>query len=358
MKKISIFLLAALVLCALSSCATQEKSTSELPTQNQTETTAQGLTQESTGESTQESTEESTQGETQSPTENPQSAEAQAKYAEALEFLASGKYQEAYDILNGIKDYPAAQEKLKNFFYVPSKKIRTDDDGDVYVDKYTYDNKGNLIKIDYVRTGETYFEEFEYDQSGNLLIGYSFWGEPLTYVYSDEGKRQKAIAEDGAIYYYNDQGQVIRREDKAEKHQFTYENSGNNQITFSLTEFHGDEIDEIEKYRYTFQYNDKNQLKELIFEDVVPEEYADIYEYTVIFTYIYNDNGTLQKIIKQSYSFENWGDGPAEKREFTVEYEYTDYKLYYNTNSFKAQSVLSENEIYYYDYLVIYEEIH
>ena len=142
------------------------------------------------------------------------------KYNEALELIENGEYVAAYEILDELGDYKDAQQKIENFHYVPVRVTCSEEDeityfeffynkdnlpsqvvytysyGDKFIEDYTYDANGNVIKEVYTDSdGDKSIYDYTYDANGNVI--------KEVYTYSDG---DKSIYD----YTYDANGNVIK----------------------------------------------------------------------------------------------------------------------------------------------------
>ena len=154
------------------------------------------------------------------------------KYSEASSLISLGRYTEAYEILNGIKNYAPAKQKLENFFFAPQTVKNSYNGIDEYVPSlryvlnYTYDKYGNIESITKYHSdinGCTHLDSeynvhFTYDSNGNILTGCDFLtavvdgvATPCKYTYKD-GKLNKVSIDNGQNfemeYFYNTDGTI------------------------------------------------------------------------------------------------------------------------------------------------------
>lgn len=183
--------------------------------------------------------------------------------------------------------------------------------------KYTYDNRGNLVKADYTDTYSdlTYQDTYEYNAKNQLVkkniqfISYDpqAWDPP---VYDEAGQEVKYEYDDnGNCIYIEDltNGSILREYD--EKNHMIYEYKD-----------HDDELgDEAERY---FEYDEKGNLitvKNTKYKD--SEDYANILDsegriLERTYVYGYNSQGKLinYEDHKYEYPFEHGYYEPGEMR--------------------------------------------
>ena len=233
------------------------------------------------------------------------------KYNNALSLLSKGKNQEAYELLNEIKTYAPAQEKLKNFFYAPQtvvEKWKYADDADYHTDSivYTYNSMGNIVE-----TSDN--EIFTYDSNGNVLSGRDLiFGTYYTYTYQNGKLFQEKSSDDTTTYYYNSNGQISKvviefngRSDER-VYEYTYYASGNVKTIFDgyseysyaengiLTKVvgYGDYIAKTEDYTLTLTYEEYGLSKINL---------QDRWGGVAVFTYSYDSSGNLTSLEVKSY---------------------------------------------------------
>ncbi len=199
------------------------------------------------------------------------------KYNNALSLLSKGKNQEAYELLNEIKTYAPAQEKLKNFFYAPAlikeghmgyTSGSNLDSAMQYDDMvYSYDSKGNITSITIPEYSKTY--NYTYDSKGNELQGFPidypnpYYARTCSY---QNGKLSKISYSDSSEeYFYNSDGSI-------NKIVYTYQ-----------SDYY--ETPRIYETIYSYTYYDNNTIKTMKYED------DGIYEYQ------YDTNGDVIKVV-------------------------------------------------------------
>lgn len=252
------------------------------------------------------------------------------KYNNALSLLSKGKNQEAYELLNEIKTYAPAQEKLKNFFYAPQtvvEKWKYADDADYHTDSivYTYNSMGNIVE-----TSDN--EIFIYDSNGNVLSGRDLiFGTYYTYTYKSEKLYQKKSSSETYTYFYNSDGTISKE---------VQENSyGTNETLYQYADgklcYKSCETSYM-KYSYDTNGNliklesyDNNVLS--FSATITYGKYGPTQMILCIigysegtFTYSYDSNGNLVKLDAKSYY-----DGILDS---TYTYTFTDHQLCYSEN--------------------------
>ena len=147
------------------------------------------------------------------PSEPLDEAALEQKYQNALELIQSGEYIEAYKLILELGNYKDAKKELAKFHFVPTETVRkfaengeefevhsTENiflneqslpskwsyswsDGGSYSMDATYDQNGNLIKVD---GGDGYITEWTYDANGNCIKMVMSGGEdsPCIYEYT------------------------------------------------------------------------------------------------------------------------------------------------------------------------------
>ena len=119
------------------------------------------------------------------------------KYNKACLLITEGKNEEAYKLLNEIKTYAPAQEKLKNFFYAPQTVIEkwkySDSAEKTSSNSYTYDAMGNII-VNSDSYGDS--DSYTYDENGNWLTRTDMASKDnysmCTHTYDGNGKLIKS----------------------------------------------------------------------------------------------------------------------------------------------------------------------
>lgn len=261
------------------------------------------------------------------------------KYESALALIDAGKIDDAYEALNEIKTYAPAQEKLKNFFYVPGMVVEASEYSDgsslSYVSSYKYDSMGNIIE----RVEGADKDVFNYDSVGNILNGCDLiYGSECAYTYRD-GRLYQISSEGGTeTYHYNEKGQIAKvsylykynegayTEEDEKLYEYTYYTNGNVKTLV---------IDECEEYHY-----DKNgrQTKLIVHDDY--DDYAFEISYgdfgvkkinfncgsdeSATFEYTYGENGALSKL-EVKYYMDN-------ELELADTFTFSEQKLFYSEN--------------------------
>lgn len=203
----------------------------------------------------------------------------EVQFNNACSLIAEGKFEQAYELLSGIKNYAPAKEKLANFFYAPQTVIETYGYTDSSLRQetytYTYSEDGNILS--YAR-GQNSYTNFTYNELGNVLSSHELPDYSVIYIYSYSGGVLSRVTNgygEQWQYYYNDKGDV-------DHILYTYNNDT-----------------EIFTYQYTYYAN--GQIKTTTFND----------DEDCINTYYYLENGKLEKIKIA------WGDDFCV---FTMEY--------------------------------------
>ena len=231
-------------------------------------------------------------------------AEKEAKYNEALELIADGYYEAAYEKFKEIGDYKDAEAQLKCFRYVPTMIISVTGDNSntyefFYNDKnlvtkktqlvlsnsgakeyshnYTYDAKGNLIKSVYsTDLGESTLN-YTYDSNGELIKTVNIdnvGGEHIyDYTYDANGNLTKKVYTTGIEstvydYTYDSNGNLIKEE-------YTY-NSGTGR---PILDYAG---------TYDYTYDSNNKLIKEVFTSVRRGQSS--IQHTIDYTYDSNGN--------------------------------------------------------------------
>lgn len=235
------------------------------------------------------------------------------KYEKAIENIAKGKYDEAYDIFEDLGDYKDAEEYLSKFRYVNTSQIYNYDGGkltyntkfnengviveieipeDETIVNFFYDEKGNRIKMEVAINGSKHATfAYTYNSYGDLIkediIYYAWNGHTVNeYTYNSSGKVNKCITTDNygtetTTYTYDSNGNLIEEIGKYSTKTYRYNSNG--QLT-KVTVDIGYSEDYIE-----YEYNSQGQLINVI--------YHDDYEYHVV-KYTYDSDGNLIKMIK------------------------------------------------------------
>ena len=91
------------------------------------------------------------------------------KYNEALELIENGEYVAAYEILDELGDYKDAQQKIENFHYVPVRVTCSEEDEITYFEFfYNKDNLPSQVVYTY-SYGDKFIEDYTYDANGNVI---------------------------------------------------------------------------------------------------------------------------------------------------------------------------------------------
>lgn len=203
------------------------------------------------------------------------------KYNKACLLITEGKNEEAYKLLNEIKTYAPAKEKLKNFFYAPT----VIQEGSVIYGtpemKYekmniSYDIYGNIKSITLPKFNKIF--DYIYDSQGNELAGYDLDMPNRSSAYHtnsyNSGKLSKVYRGSGTIteYMYNT--------DDTLKKVITTNFSANG------------EIYDVFETEYVYTYYDDASIKTMRVAE--KDDYIDRdcfgYEYN------YDFNGNLEKV--------------------------------------------------------------
>jgi len=280
----------------------------------------------------------------------------EVQFNNACSLIAEGKFEQAYELLNGIKNYAPAKKKLANFFYAPmcvmnGKRVILSGVGPQMKYEntvYTYDKGGNITLIE---KGNDTFELF-YDASGNVLSGYENLADPRSsdacnYSYQN-GKLHKITYNDKSFayheYFYDNAGNITRldrvyKDGTCSSIEYTYTYYSDNTVktmryvnNFSMS-----------KLGMEFHYNADGQLTRV---NIFDKTFSDCYGY-LTFTYgEYGMTGAKYYGIEAGEEtlyteFEYTYDATGKQIEFKVLndgemkyiYTYQDYKLCYNENA-------------------------
>ena len=220
MKKIlSILLLISLLTIAFTACdITPSVENEESQPQNSTESSSNNSddVNDNNNNTNNNSNNDNSTNNSENNTPPSTTLTEEEKYNNALSLLYKGKNQEAYELLNEIKTYAPAQEKLKNFFYAPTS-VREGNIGYANGKKemiyynvcYTYDTAGNIKSMTDVNNQTFYFT---YDSNGNILSGYDL-DAPSTssvYLYTYKNNQLQSLTYGNITekYYYNNSGYI------------------------------------------------------------------------------------------------------------------------------------------------------
>lgn len=170
---------------------------------------------------------------------------AQGYYADALRFIESGDYKEAYVCLKNCNGYKDSDELLRNFKIVYKKSISTSympDGKQVGVSECDYDDNGNPI----LKVSKSYKHVWEYDEYGNktLDVLYNESGEidskfTYKYQYDENGnvtqrlkyKKDQATVMEKILYVYDENNVLVHEQrysydKKTIDWEYTYDENG------------------------------------------------------------------------------------------------------------------------------------
>lgn len=248
------------------------------------------------------------------------------KYEEACALIEDGDYEEAYKILNSIKTYEPAKEKLGNFFYAPTavaegRLTYGSNLGPqmMYENKtYTYDGKGNITSITIVEYNKTY--NFLYDSKGNELTGYpleapnSYEGA-RTCTYKDGRLSKVAYANSCDEYFYNEDGtinKIVHTSQYDDNTQSSYE-------TAYIYTYYSDSSVKTMRYRdgynwLLYHYDTNGMITKV---DVYDDEFSECvgcysvsygeYGLEKIERVAYSSSGTISSRAEVAYTYDNEG---------------------------------------------------
>ena len=226
------------------------------------------------------------------------------KYNSALDLIAEGKYEEAYEILLNLGDCQDAQTLVKRFYYIPleiKSNYVTAEDTSIYLYQIQL-NENNLPEkiIHYGSSGYQEILEYTYDENGNLIreIDTTIYDLDTTpsyttsvdYTYDQNGNLIQTIKTNNAYksickHYYDAAGNIIQE---------IYTFSGGGQSIYTYTyDTNGNLIKEIgtdsdgDTQTYNYIYDIDGNLIKVV--------YVTSYGYKTISDYTYDANGNLTK---------------------------------------------------------------
>ena len=203
------------------------------------------------------------------------------KYNEACSLIQSGKYTEAYDILLEIKDYQPASEKLKCFVWAPETAFEITETGRFKTKTYTYDDLGNICTM---TDGESNFYSFTY------IDGLVSSGPYLTDEYHSNSGYYIGFGSEASSYTYKD-GRIYQIRNDSERRILTYEYNENGQIKRILSDpFVPDDWNRTLKYEFEYTYDSEGRVSSVSYYGV---GYG---RRNATATYAYDNLGRIQSI--------------------------------------------------------------
>ena len=299
-------------------------------------------------------------------------------YDDALAYIKTGKYKNAFEVLSNISYDFRAKELLKDFKVLPKKIIdpehkngfieyiydekgnvtKTSDSEDT--SKYYYDEKGNLVKHEKTDAQGVMFctLAYEYDENG-LLVKEQFNERDseiidseriTTYTYFDNGLLKTKMISDGSSklysdstyssyvynYEYDENGKLVKSDMQYKvtgaSETITYEYDESNRLVREYEVIVREGRSSYSETRYT--YNEKGNLT---------EKYNDT---TNSRTYNYYEYDTLSQLAKETiYPFPNY--------KTFITYEYDCYGYLVKKNILDEETNETTVVEYQYEYLYV-----